>query len=529
MYIGEHIEAMAVVLFYTVGEYFQSRAVSKSKDEIKSLIDLKVETALCYQGGILMPIDPKEIKVGDRILVKPGERIPVDCKIVSGESMLDMSSLTGESIPVEVKLNSSILSGSINLQSPIEAIAEKEYTNSMIAKVVKMVEESTMNKAKTEEFITKFAKWYTPAVTILALLIFAIPTYFDPANSNEYLRRAAVMLVISCPCALVLSIPLTYFAGIGRSASMGVLFKGSNHLAAMSDVSDVFLDKTGTITLGNFAVTHYTNESTLSLAASIESFSNHPIAKAITTYNTFDVYQVEGVEELSGYGLKGKLDNKDLLVGNARLMKENQINFMISNESGTIVYVAYDNKFIGSIEISDEIKETSLSAINELTDSGIKVTMLTGDNDKIASVVASQVGKIDYKANLLPQNKGDFIEGTDVKQNSVFVGDGINDSVALVKSDIGVTMGQKGSDLALEVSDVVILNDDLSLLPKTIKLAKFTKKIVFQNITGSLLIKVLFLSLGAFGLSAMWMAIIADVGVSLVAVLNSIRILSKEV
>ncbi len=529
MYIGEYIEAMAVVLFYTVGEFFQSKAVAKSKNDIKSLIDLKVEQASCYKGGILMQVNPSEIKVNDRILIKPGERVPVDCVVATGSSTIDMSSLTGESVPVDVNEETKILSGSINLSSPIEAIALKEYSDSMISKVIKMVEESTMNKAETEEFITKFAKYYTPIVTILAILIFAIPTISDPVNHKEYLYPAAVFLVISCPCALVLSVPLTYFAGIGRSAKEGVLFKGSNHLATMAEIDTVFLDKTGTITHGNFAVSNYTSQETLRLAASIEQYSNHPIAQAIAKAYQGELLEVSGVKEIAGYGVTGEVDSNVLLVGNARLMVNNEIEFQAENASDTVVYVAYNGKFEGVVKIADEIKETSAHAIQALSKMNIKTTMLTGDNDRIAAKVASEVGGIDYKANLLPQNKGDFISSNNENITSLFVGDGINDSVALVKSDIGVTMGQKGSDLALEVSDVVILNDDLSLLPKTINIAKFTKKIVFQNITGSLAVKVLFLILGAFSLSAMWMAIIADVGVSVVAVLNSIRILSKEV
>ena len=529
MYIGEKLEAIVVIIFYTIGEYLQNRAVGKSKEEIKSLIDLKVESGNCYKGGILMQVAPEEIEVGDRILVKVGERVPVDCKVVHGSTSIDMSSLTGESKPVDVTSGDELISGSINLQSPIEAVASKEYTDSMIAKVVEMIENSSMNKADTEEFITKFAKWYTPVVAILALLIFLVPTLIDYSNHMDYLRRAAILLVISCPCALVLSIPLTYFAGIGKSASMGVLFKGSNYLDTMSKISDVYLDKTGTITHGNFVVSDYTDLNTLLLAASVEKYSNHPIANAILEANKEELVELNDIEEIAGCGIKSSYEGKIVLVGNARLMKEYNVDFEKQDASETVVFVSYNGLYMGRILISDQIKESSKGAIERLLSEGINVTMLTGDNDKIASKVAKEVCDISYKANLLPQNKSEYVTNLKSEGNTLFVGDGINDSIALVNADVGITMGQRGSDLALEVSDVVILNDDLSLLSKTINIAKKTKKIVIQNIVGTLFIKVIFLTLGVLGVSTMWMAIIADVGVSLIAVLNSLRILSHKV
>jgi len=399
----------------------------------------------------------------------------------------------------------------------------------MIAKVVEMIENSSMNKADTEEFITKFAKWYTPVVAILALLIFLVPTLIDYSNHMDYLRRAAILLVISCPCALVLSIPLTYFAGIGKSASMGVLFKGSNYLDTMSKISDVYLDKTGTITHGNFVVSDYTDLNTLLLAASVEKYSNHPIANAILEANKEELVELNDIEEIAGCGIKSSYEGKIVLVGNARLMKEYNVDFEKQDASETVVFVSYNGLYMGRILISDQIKESSKGAIERLLSEGINVTMLTGDNDKIASKVAKEVCDISYKANLLPQNKSEYVTNLKSEGNTLFVGDGINDSIALVNADVGITMGQRGSDLALEVSDVVILNDDLSLLSKTINIAKKTKKIVIQNIVGTLFIKVIFLTLGVLGVSTMWMAIIADVGVSLIAVLNSLRILSHKV
>lgn len=526
MVIGEYIESIAVIVFYTLGEYLQHRAVKKSKDQITELVSLQIEYANVLENGQLVVKDPMDIKIGDVVVVKTGEKIPIDGKIVTGDASLDTSQITGESNLQDVHIGDDVLSGTINVKGVISIKAGTEYSNSTVARIIDIIENSTSNKAKTEEFITKFAKYYTPAVTIFAVLLVLIPTIFDPTLFKEYFYRAAVFLVISCPCALVLSIPLSYFAGIGKAAKNGVLFKGSNYLEALNNVSDLFFDKTGTITYGNFVVTDYTNEETMKLAASVEKYSNHPIAWAIINKYENELYDIKNINEVAGFGIEAEFNNKKILVGNGKLLTNYNINTSSEEAIGqTVIYVAYDKKYIGRIIIKDQIKESSVTAIKGLLKRNKNIYMLTGDNKHVAKDIANKIDDIECYSELLPSDKLDVLNSIDVKGYKLFVGDGINDAPVLANADIAVAMGDRGSDLAIEVADVIITNDNLLSLNKAFSISKYVRKIVTQNIVFALGIKLLFLTLGAFGIASMWMAIFADVGVSLIAVLNSLRIL----
>ncbi len=520
-YIHEYVEGIAVLVFYSVGEYFQERAVKKSKAEIENLVNLKVDTITVVKGLKEYKKEPEELEIGDVMLIPTGKMVPVDGVVVRGTSSVDTAQITGESVPVDVEKGSSVISGSINTGAVLEVKVNKTYENSTLYKIINLIENSTANKSQTEQFITKFARYYTPAVAIIAAMLVLIPTLINQANFNEYLYRGAIFLVISCPCALVLSIPLSYFAGIGKNASLGVLYKGSNHLETLTKVKHLFTDKTGTLTKGNFEVTDYSSEEVLKLAASLEKYSTHPIANAITSYYKSEVYEVSDIEELAGYGLKAKFQLKQLLVGNKKLM--NDFGFEVPEINGTVLYVATDS-YLGYILIKDQIKDSSHIAINGFKSLGISVHMLTGDKDDVAKEVATELG-IDYKSGLLPDEKLDYMDS--FKETSMFIGDGINDAPALANADVGISMGAKGSDLAIEVADVIVMDDSLNTMYQSMKVAFRTKKIVLQNIVFALGIKLAFLALGGVGLSSMWMAIFADVGVSLIAVLNSLRILRK--
>ena len=525
MLLGEFNEAVLVVLFYTFGEFLQNRAVKKSRSEIKGLVDLKIEYANVIVNGITLIRTPEEININDILLVKNGEKIPVDGVVVDGNTSINTSALTGESKLTFVNKGDEILSGNINVGPVIKVKATRIYKDSTVAKIIDLIENSTNNKANPENFITKFAKIYTPTVAVLALLMFAIPTLLNPADMDVYLYRAAIFLVISCPCALVLSIPLTYFSGIGASARNGILFKGSTYLDMLAKVDNIAIDKTGTLTKGNFTVSSYSSDETLKLAASVESFSNHPIANSIVDYYNGSTFKVRDVEEISGKGLSGIIDGKVVLVGNAQLLKDSNIEFTDLNEETTSVLVAIDNNFIGQVIIEDEIRESAKQAIESLK--GIDITMLTGDNEVIASKIADELG-INFISGLLPEQK--ITEYNNIQSNhyKMFVGDGINDAPLLKNADIGVAMGQ-GSEIAIDVADVIIMNNDLTKLSLARKISIKTKRIVYQNIGLTIGLKLLVVSLAAFGLSSMLAAILADVGVSLIAVMNSLRIIySKE-
>jgi len=523
MYIKEYYEGIAVLVFYSVGEFFQERAVRKSKEEIQNLVSLKVDTVTVVKGFKEYTLTPEELSIGDVMLIPNGKIIPVDGRVVKGISTLDTAQITGESVPVDVSVNSDVISGSINMGQVLEVEVVSSYENSTLYKIINLIENSTSNKSETEKFITKFAKYYTPIVTIIAFLLVLIPTLINNANFNEYLYRGAIFLVISCPCALVLSIPLSYFAGIGKSASLGVLYKGSNHLEALTKVKNLFTDKTGTLTKGNFEVTSYTSEEVLSLAASLEKFSIHPIAKAITNAYKGEFKEFSNIFEKPGYGLTADFGESLLIVGSDKLMAEYNIKY--EEVLGTSIHVALGGTYLGNIVIKDQLKSSSIEAVKGFQSHGIDVYMLTGDKDEVAKEVATELG-INYKSGLLPDEKLDFVES--IEGGNMFIGDGINDAPSLVNADVGISMGAGGSDLAIEVADIIVMDDSLMSMYKSFKVALKTKQIVIQNIVFALGIKLVFLSLGGLGLSSMWMAIFADVGVSLIAVLNSLRILKKD-
>lgn len=524
MFLQFYYEAVLVIIFYSIGEYLQHRAVHRSKQEVSALLDLKIEYANVLINGKVVIRDPLSIKKGDIIIIKNGEKIPVDGILIKGATALNTSALTGEAKLSNVKVGDYILSGNLNVGSLIEIQASKGYRESTIAKVIDLIENSTNRKAKTENFITKFARYYTPLVTLAAFLMFLIPTILDSANYQEYIYRAAIFLVISCPCALVISIPLSYFAGIGAAAREGILFKGSTFLHMITNVGTIGLDKTGTLTHGNFTVGEYSSDETLKIAASIERYSNHPIAKSIVDYYKGDYYDFENVEEVPGLGLIVKNELGTILVGNRKLM--NKHNVKVKDKKimiGSNVFVSMYGKYIGRVIVKDKIRGSSFNVIRRLS-RRYNVTMLTGDNDLIAKEVAQSLGGIDYESNLLPEDKIKFFNNIKTKKLKMFIGDGINDAPLLKNADIGVAMGN-GSEIAIDVADVIIMSDDLNLVEKAFKIGRKTKNIVFQNIIVSLGVKFSFLILAGFGYSTMLMAIFADVGITLIAVLNSLRII----
>jgi Cd2+/Zn2+-exporting ATPase len=527
--LGEYFEGVAVMLFYKIGEGFQDYAVDHTRRSIKSLINIKAEYANQIIDGVSTRVDPLTLQVDDTIIIKPGEKIPVDATVITGNSQVDTSALTGESLPLLVTAGSKLLSGAINLEASITARVEQTFKNSTVAKILDMVENATGKKAKTEQFITKFAKVYTPIVVVAALLLGFIPPLLGFGSLNEWVSRSLIFLVISCPCALVLSVPLGYFGGLGAASRFGILIKGGNYLEALNQIDTFVFDKTGTLTKGNFAVTHYTNEDTLSLAAMIELHSNHPIAQAIVNHSYQDLNHddVSDVKEIPGEGLRGQYEGKNLIVGNKRLMERFQINYLEEDVVGSIVYVAYDNQFIGSIHVADEIKESSRALAPTLTRSKENsVIMLTGDQKRIAEQVGMELGIDQVYSQLLPGDKLNHVEQLIAQDKHVlFIGDGINDAPVLARADIGVAMGGVGSDAAIEAADMVIMNDDPAKILTGITIAKKTRNIVMQNIVFALAIKIFFLTLGASGHANMYQAIFADVGVALIAVLNSMRTL----
>jgi len=530
MFIGKYEESVAVVILYSFGEYLQTRAVQHSKNEITSLVDLKVEYANVVINKKIVIKDPTLIQIGDELIIKNGERIPVDGKVISGSTSLNTSELTGEVKLKTVDVGDEVLSGNINVGDVIHIEAIREYKNSTLAKIIDLIENSTNSKSKRELFITKFAKIYTPIVVGLAVLLVLYGALFgitEQTTIDDYIYRAAIFLVISCPCSLVLSVPLSYFAGIGTAAKNGILFKGSTFLHLITEVETIALDKTGTLTYGDFFVKEVSNEETLKLAASIEHFSNHPIAKAIVDYNNSPLYEVKNIKEIPGYGISGVYNKLVLLAGSKSFLEKNGITVDIDKiEVGSYTFVSLDKEFIGYIMVTDELKESSMETIREFTKT-YDTVMLTGDNEVSARDIALQLGGIEYYAELLPEQK--LEKFNEIKTNSVsmFVGDGINDAPLLKNADIGVSLGS-ATDLAIEVSDVIIINNDIRLLNKAIRIAKKTKRISTENIVFSILVKVIFLVMSAFGFMWMWLSIFADVGVAILCVLNALRIIYQK-
>ena len=531
-------EAAAVMIFYNVGELFEDYAVGKSKKSIIQLMNIKPKIANLKNGNEIKVLEPEELKVGDIIVVKAGEKIPVDGVIVNGETTINTSALTGESVPRKVKVDDEVLAGCINESDVIEVKVTKEFKDTAINEIIELVKNSNKAKSKTELFITKFAKVYTPIVVVLALILaFVPPIFVGFQNLGEWVKRALVFLVTSCPCAIVLSVPLGYFAGIGKAGKEGVLIKGSNYLDVLTKANTMVLDKTGTITKGNFEVSKIVlaeeigEEELLEIAAVAESMSNHPIAKSIISKVNKKISQeeIEEYKEIAGMGIKAKYHGDEIVAGNAKLLEKEEIKYYPCNEIGAIVYVAKNKKYLGAIVISDTVKPDSKEAIEGFKKNGInKICMLTGDNKEIAENIAKQVGIEEVHYNLLPGEKVKELQKIKNEQNVVIaIGDGINDSPVLAEADIGASMGLNGQDLAIETSDIVIMDGKLSSFNKAINVSKRTKKIIMQNIYFALGIKAIVLVLGAFGISTMWEAVFADVGVTFITVLNSLRIFKK--
>lgn len=533
--IKEFSEGVAVLLLYQIGEWFQDYAVKKSRKSISSLMDIRPDYAnLIKDNGKVVEVDPNELKVDDFILIKPGEKVPVDGIIVEGTSSLDTKALTGESLPFDVNVNNKVISGSINLTGLIKVKVEKKFQDSTVSKILDLVENASSKKSKSENFITKFAKIYTPLVVLGAVLLVII----GGAITNEWiawLERSLNFLVVACPCALVISVPLSFFAGIGCASKYGILIKGSSYVEKLNKANVFIFDKTGTLTKGNFVISKIYPEDKkdeiLKYAAICEYNSNHPIALAIKKSYTFEVDNTYDLIDVAGKGLIAKKDNELIFAGNNKLMLDYNINVPDINEIGTTVYIAKNNQFIGYLVVSDEIKEDSKKLIKYLKQNNIKTIMFTGDNEKIASSVANELCISEYKASLLPQNKAEELKNmlNNKNKNDVicFVGDGINDAPSLMMSDIGISMGGIGSDAAIEASDIVLMHDDLDSLIIAKKIAKKTLLIVKENIIFAILIKVLVLILSICGYAFMWLAICADVGVCLLAILNSLRANSK--
>lgn len=538
--IGEYPEAVAVMLFYQVGEFFQSLAVKRSRKSISDLMDIRPDSATVKRNGVLQVVSPESVAVGEIIVVKPGEKIPLDGIVVDGESMLDTKALTGESVPRSIRKGDEALSGCINQSGLLTLKVTKSFGESTVSKIIDLVENASARKAPTENFITTFARYYTPVVVGMAAMLAIIPPLVLGGGWSEWLRRGFVFLIVSCPCALVISIPLTFFGGIGAASKRGVLVKGSNYLEALNKVSVVVFDKTGTLTKGVFEVANiipaagYQKEQVLEYAAQAESYSNHPIAKSIlATYGKpIDQKQFSGFEEISGHGISVMVQGKKVLAGNSKLMESEKIAYAACDAAGTKCYVAADGSYVGCILIADEVKPDSKCAIAELKKIGVeKTVMLTGDDERIGKSVADELGLDAYYAQLLPDQKVEKLEMLDKQKRQgsklAFVGDGINDAPVLARADVGIAMGGLGSDAAIEAADVVLMTDEPSKLVEAIDVAKATKRIVMQNIVIALGIKSVFLVLGALGMAGMWEAVFGDVGVTIIAVLNAMRILKK--
>ena len=533
--LGEHSEGVAVMLFYQVGEWFQSYAVSKSRRSITSLMDIRPDYANIEKDGKLIQVDPEDVKIGDTIIVKPGERVPLDGKIIKGSSTLDTSALTGESMPREVEAGMEVISGCINQTGILTIQTTKEFGESTVAKILDLVENASDKKGRMENFITRFARYYTPVVVFAALALAVLPPLVTGQAFSIWIYRALTFLVISCPCALVISIPLSFFGGIGGASKIGVLVKGSNYLEALAYTETVVFDKTGTLTKGSFAVTEIqangmTDEELLELAAYAEDYSNHPISLSIQKAygKKIDNSRITDVQEIAGHGVQAVIDGMTVLAGNAKLMEREHIPYTASNAIGTVVYVAFDGRYAGCIVIADEIKADAPAAIKTLKAAGIRRTvMLTGDADAVGQDVARRLGLDRAYTELLPADKVDRVEELLAQKSDkgmlAFVGDGINDAPVLARADVGIAMGALGSDAAIEAADVVLMTDEPSKIAAVMQIARKTIRISNENIVFALGVKFLVLILGAVGRANMWAAVFADVGVSVIAILNAIR------
>lgn len=541
--VKEYSEAVAVMLFYQVGELFQGYAVGKSRQSISDMMDICPEYANIEENGTLTQVDPDDVEVGTIIVVKPGERIPLDGIVTEGESMIDTAALTGESVPRKAKVGDEIISGCVNGSGTLKVQVTKAFDDSTVAKILELVENASSKKAKVENFITRFAKYYTPVVTIGAVILAIVPPLILGGGFGEWIQRACIFLVISCPCALVISVPLGFFGGIGAASKIGVLVKGSNYLEAVAEMDTIVFDKTGTLTKGEFKVSEIIPDTAggmdqatlLELAAYGEGYSNHPIANSIREAygKPLSMERVTNAEEVAGHGIHARIDGREVYLGNAKLMKAQQIPFTETRSAGTIVYLACDGAFAGTIVISDTIKEGAKEAIAEMKRVGVKkCVMLTGDREAAAQAVADTLGLDEVHAELLPADKVSEVEQLLAKESEkgklAFVGDGINDAPVLTRADIGIAMGSMGSDAAIEAADVVLMDDDVRKIASIVKIARKTLRIVKQNIVFALAIKALVLILGALGMANMWEAVFADVGVSVIAILNSMRALNEK-
>ena len=539
-FVGEYPEAVAVMLFYQTGELFQGYAVGKSRRAISDMMDICPEYANLEEDGALREVEPDEVKVGSIIVIKPGERVPLDGVVLTGESLLDTSALTGESVPRGIAPGDAIISGCVNGSGMLRVRVTKEFEDSTVAKILELVEDAGSRKAKTENFITKFASYYTPVVTIGALLLALVPPLVTGGSFGEWIHKACIFLVVSCPCALVISVPLGFFGGIGAASKIGVLVKGSNYLEVLAGVTTVVFDKTGTLTKGEFKVSQVlpqgvSREELTELAALGESYSNHPIAGALReAYRKEpELARVSDATELAGLGIRVLVDKREVLLGNEKLMKQNSIAYVPAKSSGTVVYVAADGVFLGSIVISDSIKDGAKEALVRMRQAGVKrIVMLTGDREEAAQAAAQELALDEVHAELLPGDKvalfEKLLENREEKERIAFVGDGINDAPVLTRADAGIAMGSMGSDAAIEAADVVLMDDNIEKIASVIRIARKTLAAVKQNIVFALSVKAVVLMLGAFGVATMWEAVFADVGVSVLAILNSMRILKMK-
>lgn len=533
--LGEFPEAVAVMLFYQIGEYFQDKATSQSRQSIARLMDIRSDKAWRLEGGETVQVDPETVRVADHILVKPGEKVPLDGLVREGRSILDTSALTGESLPREIGVGEDITSGVINLTSPLVIEVSKTFSQSTVNKILELVENASNKKAETERMITRFSRVYTPVVVGIAFLLASLPPLLGLGEWSTWLYRALTFLVISCPCALAVSVPMSFFGGLGGASKLGVLVKGGNYLEALAKLDTVVFDKTGTITKGIFAVDTVVNaegveDDILYLAAHLESYSNHPIANSIRTAygQEVDENRVSQITELPGQGMSGRVDGRQLYLGNARLMEVQGIAYPAIDSTGTVLYLAEDSHFLGYFLITDQVKETSIEALKDLQAVGIKKTvLLSGDRQAVVDEFAQQFAFNDAFGDCLPQDKVSTFEEilTQSQQAVAFIGDGVNDAPVLARADVGIAMGGLGSDAAIESADVVLMDDDLGKLPQVIRLAKKTVRIAQQNMTLAIVVKLIFLVLSGLGISNMWEAIFADVGVTLLAVWNALRVL----
>ena len=543
--VKEYSEAVAVMLFYQVGELFQNYAVGKSRQSISDMMNICPEYANIEEDGVLTQVDPDDVEVGTIIVVKPGERIPLDGIVTEGTSMIDTAALTGESVPHRATVGDEIISGCVNGSSTIKVKVTKAFEDSTVARILELVENASSKKAKVENFITRFAKYYTPVVTIGAVILAILPPLILGGGWADWIQRACIFLVISCPCALVISVPLGFFGGIGASSKIGILVKGSNYLEAVAEMTTIVFDKTGTLTKGEFKVSEVQHsadknntigkEELLEIAAYGEGYSNHPIANSIREAygKTLSMERVTDTEEIAGHGIHTFIDGREVYLGNAKLMDAQNIAYTENKTAGTVVYVACNNVFAGSIVISDTVKEGSKDAIRDMKQVGVKKTvMLTGDRQAAADAVAAELGIDEVHAELLPADKVGQVEkllgAQNEKERLAFVGDGINDAPVLTRADIGIAMGSMGSDAAIEAADIVLMDDDIRKIASLVKIARKTLGIVKQNIVFALAVKALVLLLGALGMANMWEAVFADVGVSVIAILNSMRTLNTK-